>query len=547
MSLKALPSVTIARLLGGLFSFITRPIRAQDSEILLELLQKKGIVSDRDAAEVRSEMAKKREERQDPVSSASKLKLSDSITEAKIYGEVRLRYFVNEAEAAGIDAGDHGQRERLRYRFRLGSDIKLTDGWGLGFMLETNNSARSANVTLGENPVFAKATTLRDTSFVRGISTTNGKVLTGINPATGKPVTGVALSSLSVNKGAVVTNTNYGDSIFLGRVYLKYQPTEWLSLNGGKIANPFVSSRMVWDPDINPEGFSEQFRWKLGEHAVPAAVVERDGKQTTAPFRADLSLELFANFGQFIYEDVGFENSFNSSNSPFSSTPNATDRWMLGWQVGAKVNLTPTTYLQVAPAFYNYTGGGHASAGPFNGDSPLVYLDKYANAKLITFNQTGVNNLSFVEIPAEFAFTVSKIPAAIFGDFAYNFDGDERARNAGHPNKSGNIAYQAGARIGNAAKAGDWELRGWWQHSEAYSVDQNLVDDDIFDGRLNFQGFYLQGSYQLTNAVSFIVQYSHGSRIDNDLGTPGFGALGTAPGFPLQNVNLLYVDLNMKF
>ena len=61
------------------------------------------------------------------------------------------------------------------------------------------------------------------------------------------------------------------------------------------------------------------------------------------------------------------------------------------------------------------------------------------------------------------------------------------------------------------------------------------------------QGFYLQGSYNLTDAVSLILQYSHGERIDNTLGTPGYGALGTSPGFPLQRTNLFYVDLNLKF
>ncbi len=532
-------ALSLAFILAG-----TSAVHSQDAEILLDMLQKRGVINNKDAGEVRAELAKKKEERVDVDSAASKLKLSDSVTEMKIFGEARLRYFVNEAEAAGLDAGDHGQRDRFRYRLRLGSDLKLHDGWSAGFLLETNNSARSANVTLGENPVFSKATISKDSSFINGVTTTDGPVVTGFDSKTGKLTTGTAVKSVDLKKGSVVSNVNFGDTLFVGRAYLKYQPADWVTLTGGKIANPFVTTRMVWDPDINPEGLAEQFKWTFSGDA-PAGL-SKDGK-AVAPAHEGMSVDLFANFAQFIYDDVGFENNFNTGTDPFTAVPNSTDRWMLGWQLGAMVHFNPTTSFQVAPAFYNYTGGGSGSAGPFNGDNALVILDKNADPKLITFNQTGTNDLAFLEVPAELRFKLGNLPAAIFGDFAYNFTGDARAAKAGHSGVGENMAYQVGASIGSAKKKGDWEIRGWWQHSEAYAVDQNIIDDDIFDGRTNMEGFYLQGSYQFTDGVSLIVQYSHGERINNSLGTPGFGALGTAAGFPLQRTNLVYVDLNLKF
>ncbi len=482
-------------------------------------------------------------------SAADKIKLSDSITEAKIYGEIRLRYFVNEGEAAGLDAGDHAQRERFRYRFRLGTDVKLIEGWSAGFMFETGSVARSANVTLGENPFFAKSTLFKDGNFIDGVTTTSKDVVTGIDPKTGKLVKGVSLSSLSLKKGSVVTNVNYGDTIFLGRVYLKYQPTDWLTITGGKIANPFVSTRMVWDPDINPEGLAEQVKFTIGGGSSAPASYSKDSKDGKAilPAVSNMSVDLFANFAQFIYDDVGFENNFNAGNGPFSQVPDGTDRWLLGWQIGAKVNFNQSTYFQIAPTLYNYTGGGATSAGPFNGDSPIVVLDHAANPKLVTFNQTGTNDLCVFDVPVEFGFKVWNIPASIFGDFAHNFDGQARAEKAGHANRNESNAYQVGASLGSAKKKGDFELRGWYQHSEQFALDQNIVDDDIFDGRLNMEGFYLQASYQISNGISAIVQYCHGNRIDSSLGTAGFGALGTPAGFPLQSYNMVYVDLNVKF
>ncbi len=543
------PKLLVAALAGAILAPLM-PARADDADVLLDMLQKRGVLSDKDAGAVRSELAKKHEQRE-PSITDSKLKISDSVTQMKIYGEARLRYFINEGEAAGLDHGDSGQRDRFRYRLRLGTDIVLHDGWSAGFLLETNNSARSANVTLGENPFFAKGTISKDSSFINGVTTTSGPVVTGVDAATGKVTKGTAVTGAAVKKGSVVTNVNFGDALFVGRVFLKYQPTDWLTLEGGKIANPFVTTRMIWDPDLNPEGLAEQFKYTIGGHSAEPTGLSKDAKdgKAMAPAAPGMTLDLFANFGQFIYDDVGYENNFNSgSGEPFSEVPNTSSRWMLGWQIGAKVNFKPDTYFQVAPAFYNYTGGGAGSAGPFNGDSPIVVVDKNANPKLLTFNQTGTNDLAVLEVPVEFGFKIGSLPATIFGDFAWNVDGSTRADKAGHPNKGDqDIAYQVGASIGSTKKKGDWELRGWWQHTDAYAVDQNIIDDDIFDGRTNMEGFYIQGSYQISNGVSFIVQYCHGERIDDSLGTPGFGSLSTAPGFPLQRMNLVYLDINLKF
>src|SRR4051794_38116532 len=123
----------LAILVGSISILTVKPAaKADDAEILLDMLQKRGVLNDKDASAVRSELAKKHEQA-DLGSTESKLKLSDSVTQMKIYGDARLRYAVNEGEAAGLDAGDHAQRDRFRYRLRLGSEIKLHDGWSAGF------------------------------------------------------------------------------------------------------------------------------------------------------------------------------------------------------------------------------------------------------------------------------------------------------------------------------------------------------------------------------------------------------------------------------
>ena len=94
-------------------------------------------------------------------SAADKWKLSTAITELELYGDIRLRYQYNggrtddtpvAAPGAGV-AGTHDwqERERERYRIRLGIRGTLLDDWFFGIRLETNNNARSANVTFGDD------------------------------------------------------------------------------------------------------------------------------------------------------------------------------------------------------------------------------------------------------------------------------------------------------------------------------------------------------------------------------------------------------------
>ena len=489
---------------------------------------------------------------------AGKLNISTPVTEMRLYGEAMSRYFVNEAVAAGKDAGDTGQKNRLRYRLRLGADIKVTDGWSMGVVLETNNAARSANVTLGaggiNNGDFAKGNT-GTTTAVTSVTTTSGGVVTGITAA-GKTVTGTAVTSTKTTTATVVNSVNFQDTLFVGQIFLKYQPFDWATLEIGKFRPNLVTTRMVWDADICPEGIGENFLWHFGPEApkpgahgdAGPAGYAKDGKdKVIVPPAEGMSFDLFANFAQYVYDDPGFDNSFNSGTGPFTTNANNVSNWLLGFQVGGKVNFTPKMYFQVAPTYYTYTGRGSFSSGFFNGDNALVIVDKNANPTLLTFNQTATNNLEVLDIPVEFGFKIANIPFTIFGDFADNLDAAERARMAGHPDKREGIAYQAGLSIGQVKKKGDWELRGWYQHSEQFALDPNIVDDDIFDGRLNMQGFYAKATYALADAVNISVEYSNGHRIDSTLGTAGSGALGTAAGFPVQSVNLVYVNLGLKF
>src|SRR5882724_6267755 len=126
--------------------------RAQDAGALLDLLVKKRLITDQEAEEVRADLVKESAE-----TSAGKWKLSTPITELELYGDIRLRYQYNGGRTAGDTpvaapgagvAGLHDwqERERERYRLRLGLRGILADDWFFGVRLETNASPRSTNV-----------------------------------------------------------------------------------------------------------------------------------------------------------------------------------------------------------------------------------------------------------------------------------------------------------------------------------------------------------------------------------------------------------------
>ena len=475
--------------------------RAQDNGALLDLLVKKGIINDQEAEEVRADLVK-----ENASTAAGKLKLSSSVTELELYGDTRVRYEVRSGKTGFPDTinppGDTVQRNRERYRLRIGLRGTLVDDWFFGIRLETSSNPRSTNITFGDDTV------------------------TGPGPF-----------------------AKNSDTFGVGQAYFGYTGLRDFKFTVGKLPNPLITSSMVWDGDINPEGMVEQYKHTFsfnvgGGGSSPAAATSygKDGKTVAAPAPASeppskISLDLFATFGQFVYDDTNPDNPIGPRGF---DVPNV-DAFLLAWQVGAKVAFPHDFYLQIAPTIYNYTGSGDTFNIHFVGDP--TYVDAAGNK--VTPNQTGINSLFVLEVPVEFGWKVGDLGMKVFSDFAYNFNGAERARAAGHPDQTDQaFAYQIGFGVGKLKEKGDWELKAFWQHVEQFSLDPNLVDSDIFDSRVNMQGVAFSAGYMITNAVFVNLTYAHGTQLDGSLGTGGIGDLGINP---VDDMNLFQADLSFKF
>src|SRR5438128_10400801 len=492
---------TVTLLVAGILALGTLSIHAQDAGALLDLLVRKKLITDQEAEGVRAELTK-----ESTSTPAGKWKLSTPITELELYGDARLRYEIRSGET---DSQDTQQRNLPRYRLRLGLRGILADDWFFGVRLETGTNPRSSNVTFGDDS--------------------------------------------GGGNGPFAKNS---DGIFVGQAYLGYKGFKDITLTAGKMANPMISTLMVWDPDISPEGLAEQ--WKhtftiaLGDGAEEpeTSSYSKDGtallaqKKKKAEQRG-LMIEVFANFAQFVYDDSNPENPLGprpttTANGGPQLIPN-TDAFLLAWQAGAKFTFPNSLYAPVAPTLYNYTGNGDSFNVHFQGGDP-----KLSNSASLAQNQTGINSLLVFDLPSEIGWKAWGLPMRLYGDFATNFEGDDRATAAGQPGQgSQRYAYTLGLGIGQLKKKNDWQIDLWYQHAEQFALDPNLIDDDWFNGQLNIHGVGVTAAYNLSAAVNLTLNYGHGWWYNHNLGTGGSNVAIAIN--PTNQYNFFTADLNVKF
>ena len=269
--------------------------------------------------------------------------------------------------------------DRWRYAVRIGIRGELVDAWYYGLRLETSTSNRSTWVTFGGD------------------------------------------STQPNGSGPSAKNQ---DTINVGQAYFGWRPAKWVDLTVGRMPNPFMTAgTMVWDPDINPEGFAEKLSFALNDRTT-----------------------LFGNFAQTVYADT----------SPDTATANLgfnfTDAYLVGYQLGVEHKFKQDM---------GHQGGGELlqlRGHSFGGVGPTALAGPYTG--LPGGNQVGINNLSILDFPVEFNFRLFGQPAKVYGDFAMNLDGDQRATAAGFPSAGNqNKAYLLGFSLGALKKKHDWEAR----------------------------------------------------------------------------------------
>ena len=278
----------------------------------------------------------------------------------------------------------------------------------------------------------------------------------------------------------VSTNTSMNDymnkdSALFDLAFLKWHPWKSLILYGGRMPNPWLSSDLVWDGDLNFEGIALRGRKPVTESWTPFLTVgafplqkydfSEQGKWLTA---GQLGLErksgkgIDARIGASLYS---FSNITGVLNDPLN--PGAAD-----W--------TAPQFQQKGNTLINISS------------DPAVY--KMAlGSEFREFNLTGTFDIGLWD----------PYHIVLLGDYVKNlgFDKSDVAQRTGNTNQPEETAgYQIGISAGHPSiqEFGQWKAYLYYKRLEADAVVDAFADSDFHLGGANSRGWILGTDYSLS-------------------------------------------------
>src|SRR6266481_3478322 len=372
--------------LAGSLALATMMARGADDSALLDALVRKGILTNKEAEQIQAESVK-----QAPAVSAGKIQVGDWVKELRLSGDLRIRYQWDQRQPTVQTNPLLGpqdiniQRNRWRFRLRLNADFKLAGNFFGGVQLATSDN---------------RTTDTKNATFTGGYD-------------------------------------NYG--IWISRAFLGWAPVPGLTFIAGKQANPFYTTDLIYDPEVDPQGLVERidfdkfFNMTFGE---PVAAEGKEGKAVPPPPAPANSLELSLIAGQFV---------FNNNNANSGSTQLKWDAYAFQEQLLARLHIGDKLTFTVAPGFLAYndaSSGGSPGAhgaivppvtvqgqtfdqtGTTTGfGTSTAFGDTLANAQPFPVTQ---RDLNIILAPGDITSKIFGQPLSLYWDFAYNFSVDDR-------------------------------------------------------------------------------------------------------------------------
>ncbi|VVO67237.1 putative porin [Pseudomonas fluorescens] len=303
--------------------------------------------------------------------------------------------------------------------------------------------------------------------------------------------------------------------IWLDQGYLSWKPTDELTLTGGRFANPFMSTDMLYSNDLNFDGVAAIFDHKLN----------RDWG-------------VFGTVGAF---PVDYTNDTSSSNG--FDKEESDNKWLYGAQLGAKWAINSNNRLKGALAYYRFDdiqGQRSSPCEPWAGapgcDSDgtrAAFMQKGNSVFLLRditpnpLNPSATPQPQFVGLASEFnlldlnvvwdADLPQDFKLRSQGNYIHNLsydEGDMRKRSAGQivNNLDSNGEIESGANawmvqftLGNALdlkRKGDWNLFAGYKYIQPDALPDGFNDSSFHLGGTNAKGYFMGGNYGLAKNVS---------------------------------------------
>jgi hypothetical protein len=518
---RALPLLAMVSFLAS--TNMTTHAQSKGDQALLDVLVRKGVLTEKEAEGITADLAK------DAASSpTSKIQVGDWVKELKLSGDIRLRNQWDERDPMlltnrKLGAQDpHIQRDRWRFRLRLNADFKLAENFFGGVQLATSDN---------------RAADTKNATYTGGYDLYN---------------------------------------IYISRAFLGWNPEPGLTFIGGKQANPFYTTDLIYDPEVDPSGLVERIDFHKFFNLTFGEPVAAEGKEGKAPPPAPApapgnSLELSLIAGQFI----AFDNNENSGNTQLKW-----DAYQFQQQLLAKLHIGDNLTLTWAPGFiaYNDASVGATAVNSkgnlvpptntsFNGGQPLN------NGQPFPLTQ---RDLFILLTPGDITYKIYGKPLSFYWDFAYNLEGNDRFnRDYGplfshyffvgnsstpsfggrvKPSFSDNLAWLVGLKFGENKKAGDFSISADYRQQGISSLDPNINNSLFHFSNLNSEGWEFNAAYNLTDFLTASLTFYYSDALTKNLyggfATGNVAGVSSTQQWPIardRHDKVVQANLIMKF
>ena len=367
---------------------------------------------------------------------------------------------------------------------RLHAQQDTTVKWYDRFKFEGDMRLRFEMITMDENPDRGRMRIRMRTGFTVPISKT---VSAGFRMATAEVG---SVTSTNITLTGAFTLKNFG----VERAYITWTPSNRFTMTGGKFGLPLIRpsglirSELVFDEDVAPEGFHEQWNVVLHKEGVLRRIALLGEQWTT--------LEV--------------------SDGP--------DTWMLGTQAVVDLTFSPRVSTTFGAGYYGYAHGQTLATARNSNPALLVSnsvvlrdgtvvpggkaLAPQASNPFARF----VNNFEIMSGTA--GIVIDRVfgsrPLQVYGDVAHNMGAE-----------SENTAYWLSASAGVLRKRGDWAASVIYAHVPTESVLSIYNYSDLGLGGTNNEGPIFQVQYRPSKDFTLSLRHHLISAVNEATGISG--------------------------
>jgi hypothetical protein len=339
------------------------------------------------------------------------------------------------------------------------------------------------------------------------------RVRLGVEAQINDQLDAVARLSTGNTTNPVSTNTILGDfmnkdNIVFDLAYLKWKPIDGVALYGGRMPNPWFSSALVWDRDLNFEGIAMEVK-----------------KPVTEEWTA------FLTGGVFPLQDDALASE---------------SKWLYAGQIGVERKDVAGISAKVGAAYYyfdNITGVRNPDPldpGATDWSAPL-YQQK--GNTLFFIDPTNSDKTGFASEFKELNLTGAldigfwdPVHIVLMGDYVKNlgFDKSDVSSRTGIADPEEDTdGYQLGLSVGhpNTYNFGLWKASLHYRYVGADAVVDSFTDSDFHLGGTNAKGWILETEFGLLKNTWLAFRWLTADEVSG----------------PPLSIDVFQVDLNARF